>query len=144
MTLNEARQIAARGYCHPANAHKVLDPDLCDAIAEEIVKGTGPACCGAVHWVRPGETCHLVTPLPAHAEPAIDVRADWNNPPGDTKAALRAHCEQLIREAGPEPADHFGFTPNPDWSRWRVCGETRRLLPAEPAADVPVEARALP
>lgn len=27
----------ARGYCHPKNSSKVLDVDLCTAIAQEIV-----------------------------------------------------------------------------------------------------------
>jgi hypothetical protein len=26
----------ARGYCHPVNSSKILDPDLCSAIAEEM------------------------------------------------------------------------------------------------------------
>jgi hypothetical protein len=26
----------ARGYCHPKNSHKVLDPNLLSAIAKEV------------------------------------------------------------------------------------------------------------
>jgi hypothetical protein len=46
VTIEEARGIAARGYCHPENSHKVLDGDLCEAIAREIVKATSvdPLC----------------------------------------------------------------------------------------------------
>jgi len=32
------RQAVARGYGHPKNTHKVLDPDLLEAITEEIKK----------------------------------------------------------------------------------------------------------
>jgi hypothetical protein len=42
ITIEKARWIAARGYCHPENSHKVLDGDLCEAIAREIVKATAP------------------------------------------------------------------------------------------------------
>jgi hypothetical protein len=38
MTLEQQiREAAARGYCHDENANKVLDPDLINAIVEEVV-----------------------------------------------------------------------------------------------------------
>lgn len=40
VTIEEARGIAARGYCHPENSHKAIDGDLCEAIAREIMKAT--------------------------------------------------------------------------------------------------------
>jgi hypothetical protein len=36
--MDEITGAVARGYCHPKNQHKVLDPDLCFAIIEEIRK----------------------------------------------------------------------------------------------------------
>jgi len=30
--------VLARGYCHPENSHKTMDPDLVMAMAEELVK----------------------------------------------------------------------------------------------------------
>ena len=33
----EILEAVARGYCHPENASKTLDPELCQAIHDEIV-----------------------------------------------------------------------------------------------------------
>lgn len=44
MSLEEqVRQAVARGWCDPRNAHKEMDVDLADAIAEEIVRSFSPA-----------------------------------------------------------------------------------------------------
>ena len=40
MKLNDLREAAARGYCHPENSHKELDADLLNAICEEVMKIT--------------------------------------------------------------------------------------------------------
>lgn len=38
MTREEALGIAARIYTQPKHAHKVLDPDLCESIADELIR----------------------------------------------------------------------------------------------------------
>lgn len=35
-TITPIRQAVARGWTHPANSHKVMDPDLAEAIAQEV------------------------------------------------------------------------------------------------------------
>ncbi len=43
MSLEEqVMQAVARGWCHPENAHKVMDVDLANAIAAEVVKSFTP------------------------------------------------------------------------------------------------------
>lgn len=37
ITLDEIRQALARGYCRDGNTHKVLDPDLIEAMAAEVM-----------------------------------------------------------------------------------------------------------
>lgn len=37
-TREEIRGAVARGWCHDANQHKVMDPDLAIAISEEVEK----------------------------------------------------------------------------------------------------------
>jgi hypothetical protein len=36
--LSEIRGAVARGYCSPKNENKILDPELCIAITDEIIK----------------------------------------------------------------------------------------------------------
>lgn len=36
-------QALARGYCHPENSGKVVDPDLIKAMAKEIIESFSPA-----------------------------------------------------------------------------------------------------
>jgi hypothetical protein len=38
INMEEIRGAIARGYCTKANENKVLDPDLCEAIAVEVKK----------------------------------------------------------------------------------------------------------
>ena len=43
MTLKEQiTQAVARGWCHPKNAHKEMDADLAEAIADEVFKELRP------------------------------------------------------------------------------------------------------
>lgn len=37
MDIKEIRGALARGYCAEGQTHKVMDPDLCDAQAQEVV-----------------------------------------------------------------------------------------------------------
>lgn len=40
MNRSELVGTIARGWCHPKNENKVMDPDLVEAIADEIEKDT--------------------------------------------------------------------------------------------------------
>jgi hypothetical protein len=40
-TTREIREAVARGWCHPANEHKVMDVDLAEAIIAEVEKALG-------------------------------------------------------------------------------------------------------
>jgi hypothetical protein len=40
-TTREIREAVARGWCHPANRHKVMDVDLAEAIVAEVEKALG-------------------------------------------------------------------------------------------------------
>ena len=47
----QIREALARGYCHPENENKILDPDLINAMADELLKSFSPTkagmcCCG--------------------------------------------------------------------------------------------------
>ena len=37
MDIEDIRGALARGYCHKGQAHKVMDPDLCEAQAQEVL-----------------------------------------------------------------------------------------------------------
>ena len=39
MTKQEIRESVARGWCHPKNEKKDMDPDLAEAIVEEVYQG---------------------------------------------------------------------------------------------------------
>ena len=39
----QIRQALARGYCHPENEKKVLDPDLIEAMTHEVLESFSPA-----------------------------------------------------------------------------------------------------
>ena len=44
MTLEkQVRQAIARGYCHPDNSTKEIDPVLIEAMVQEVVKTLTPA-----------------------------------------------------------------------------------------------------
>ena len=52
MTMEEqVIQAVARGWCHPKNAHKVMDVDLAKAITAEVVKSFSTATsCSVEQW----------------------------------------------------------------------------------------------
>jgi hypothetical protein len=40
-TTTAIREAVARGWCHPANQHKAMDPDLAEAIVAEVKMAVG-------------------------------------------------------------------------------------------------------
>jgi hypothetical protein len=64
MTIEEIRGAVARGWCHPKNAHKVMDPDLALAISDEVYKAEAEG--GAMLGLA--TTAELLEELRARAE----------------------------------------------------------------------------
>jgi hypothetical protein len=132
ITIEKARWIAVRGYCHPENSHKVLDGDLCEAIAREIVKATS------------------VDPLrgPSALAPAWGLWAAMNGRDGAESVTNPA-----MYRVGPEPTEPAADTPleakadarsepRPvaDQLRWHEPPKsTADAFAAESDADVPLE-----